>query len=122
MKFLLIMIGFIMLSHTSTAQGNLQFNQVIVFTLDNSTPQAFTVPAGKVWKIQSAGSGYYSSSVFMRDASGNILAMLYSSNVNYRVQFPFWLSSGYTGDFYRSGNTSSGPKATVSIIEFNVIP
>lgn len=122
MKNLLIFIGLVLISHTSVAQGNLQFNQVIVFTLDIDTPQAFSVPANKVWKIESASSGYTSSSVYMRDASGNYLALLYTNNQDNRIDLPYWLPSGFTGDFRRLGNTGSGPKSTVSIIEFNVIP
>lgn len=106
----------------ASAQGNLQFNQVVLITLDIDTPYPFTVPTGKIWKIQSASSGYYSSTVYLRDASANYLATLYANNLDYRVNFPYWLPTGFTGDFRRVGNTSSGPKATVSIIEFNVIP
>jgi len=121
MKNLLFILVFA-ISQSLCAQGNLQFNQVIIFTMDGLTPQPFTVPANKVWKIESAGSGYYSSTVYMRDASANILALLYSSDANYRVNLPYWLPSGFTGDFYRSGNVPSGPKSTVSIIEFNIVP
>ena len=125
-KLLFIAICFVSLN--LSAQGNLQFNQVTSVTITgnlsamSSITTNVTVPAGKVWKIQSASSGYYSSTVYMRDASGNFLATLYSSNLGYRVNFPYWLPSGFTGDFIRYGNTGSGPKSTVSIIEFNVIP
>lgn len=106
----------------SKAQGDLQFNRVVHFTLNGSTPQSFTVPTNKVWKIVSAGAGYYSCYVFLRDGSGNNLAMLYTNDLNYRVHFPYWLPGGFSGDFYRTGNVSSGPMSTVSIIEFNVVP
>ena len=102
--------------------GNLQFNQVIVYELDGQNPTAFTVPADKVWKIESASSGYYSSTVYLRNTAGDFLATLYSSNLGYRVHFPYWLPSNFSGDFIRYGNVSSGPKSTISIIEFNVIP
>ena len=106
----------------ATAQGTLQFNKVIVVTLDGSNPFAFTVPANKVWKIESAGSGYYSSTIYLREPSGDRLAYIYTNSVNDQVRFPYWLPSGFSGDFYRIGNIASGPKSTVSIIEFNVIP
>lgn len=122
MKKLALLFLLFLCINTANAQGNLQFNQVILYTLDVDTPQSFTVPAGKVWKIESASSGYYSSSVYLRDASGNTLATLYANNLDYRVHYPYWLPSGFSGDFRRLGNTSSGPKATVSILEFNVIP
>ncbi len=121
-KVFAAIVCIIAFSAISFAQGNLQFNQVIVITLDGQTPQSFTVPAGKVWKIESASSGYYSSTVYMRDGAGEFLATLYSSNVGYRVNYPYWLPSNFSGDFIRYGNVSSGPKSTISILEFNVIP
>lgn len=117
-----VLISTLSWTHDVCAQGTLQFNQVIVVILDLSNPFAFTVPANKVWKIESAGSGYYSSTVYMRDAAANRLATLYTNNRDDRAQLPYWLPSGFAGDFIRFGNTSSAPKATVSIIEFNVIP
>ena len=112
----------LLITSASFGQGNLQFNQVVLITLNIDTPQAFTVPAGKVWKIQSAGVGTSSTSIYLRDSAGEGLAILYSTSSDVEIKFPYWLPTGFTGDFRRFGNTSTAPKATVSIIEFNVIP
>lgn len=49
---LIISIVFAISIHNNVnAQGNLEFNQVIILTMDEGTD---TVPAGKVWKIEYA--------------------------------------------------------------------
>ena len=76
----------------------------------------FTVPAGKVWKIEAAVNW-----------SGNSLMLYPNGAVNYGINlasssktvsdFPIWLNSGYTGQFSIYTN-----RALISIIEFNVVP
>ena len=105
-------------THDVCAQGTLQFNQVLLFEVQGSV--AFSVPAGKVWKIESTSvpstSGTYT--MYIRNAASvNIGFLHYSSN--YASQKPIWLPSGYTGFFYVGG---SGITGLVSILEFNVIP
>jgi hypothetical protein len=114
----------------SFAQGNLQFNQVLTIS---STDQ--TVPAGKVWKLesyqqQSVGIStsspitscgdlsrvrpYYIDGLAYNDIKGTGSGL---SNVLYIPQntFPIWLKAGQTcrttcvGDF-------------LSVLEFNIVP
>ena len=106
-------------AHESKAQGNLQFNQVILFDLASGATQAISVPPGKVWKIETANTGNGSSgAVWIRNASSQAIAQLSTSNTSSSSNYPFWLPSGYSGNFY---NVSVG-RACVSIIEFNVVP
>ena len=54
--FLFVLVLFFLGSYN--AQGNLQFNQVITYNIggiaNNYDNVNFTVPVGKVWKIESA--------------------------------------------------------------------
>lgn len=101
------------------AQGNLQFNQVITIIVSANTTSSFTVPAGKVWKIESAGlGGGSSSSLILRDASALPIAYFYGgSNI---TPFPFWLPSSFSGSFQSTGTNPY--RAVISIVEFNVVP
>lgn len=111
-----------------TAQGNLQFNQVIKVS---DTPMA--VPAGKVWKIesyqQSSVAGTTNSTTgcdvtrvrpYLIDGQpyqniGNIA----SGNGGYvyvpENRMPIWLAEGQTA-------ATACPSDFLSVIEFNVVP
>lgn len=108
-------------AHQSQAQGNLQFNQVIIFNIPPSGNVPFTVPAGKVWKIESAGVGGTSStSLSLRDASSNTIAYFFGAGTGNNTPFPFWLPDSFSGSFQSSGTNPY--RDVVSIIEFNVVP
>ena len=126
---------FLVSIQTSFAQGNLQFNQVkLVSTIE-------TVPAGKVWKIESViynipseMSSYQTSgslscgvNTFWNFAievagvptkTGQGVGSLQLSNISYTqgyTELPIWLPGGAT--------LSGGPCLNkVSILEFNIIP
>lgn len=109
----------VLFTHESHAQGNLQFNQVILFSVPQNTTAAFTVPAGKVWKIESFGVGGTSStSILVRDASANTIAYLCGAQVT--ASLPFWLPSSFSGSFQSTGTNPY--RDVISIIEFNVVP
>jgi hypothetical protein len=116
--FLFVLVLFFLGSYN--AQGNLQFNQVITYNIggiaNNYDNVNFTVPVGKVWKIESAVNW-----------TGNPL-MLYPNGVmSYGItlasssktvsDFPIWLNAGYNGLFSIYQN-----RALISIIEFNIVP
>jgi hypothetical protein len=116
--FLFVLVLFFLGSYN--AQGNLQFNQVITYNIggiaNNYDNVNFTVPVGKVWKIESAVNW-----------TGNPL-MLYPNGVmSYGItlasssktvsDFPIWLNAGYNGQFSIYQN-----RALISIIEFNIVP
>ena len=93
-------------------QGNLQFNQVLI--LDASgLGVSHTVPAGKVWKIESVAIAANSS--YFQIQWGGVSYFLVSFSTGYNT-LPFWLPSNASVVFI--GSTS----AKVSVIEFNVVP
>jgi hypothetical protein len=127
-KLLFIAIYFVSLQ--LSAQGNLQFNQVIKVVNVNQT-----VPAGKVWKVESyhqetvgistnmptTGCGDLSrprpyfvdnTMYYHLNGIGNGNRNFASSATN---EFPLWLGAG---QFIRT----SCPQDFLSIIEFNIVP
>jgi hypothetical protein len=98
------------------AQGNLQFNQVITACYGSSgivsgviPAWTGTVPANKVWKIETL--------------NGSVGCKI---NSNYLFSGPdsstgaIWLKSGDTVGWDMQSSTSS--KYLISIIEFNIVP
>ncbi|MDP4867137.1 MAG: hypothetical protein NWQ47_08310 [Crocinitomicaceae bacterium] len=96
----------------SYAQGNLQFNQVYTYSGSGGNSAIWTVPVGKIWKIES---------VLMVNMSGtstfkiNSFVVLYN-NINPQ---PIWLKSG---DFSQFSMSNAGNSYYISIVEFNIIP
>lgn len=134
MKKRLIFLVFVSMGLCLMAQGNLQFNQVkLVTTLE-------TVPAGKVWKVESViyniaptATGYQSGAGSCNSTSYESTAIevagvptkvgqgtqpaSYSSLIythSYTI-LPLWLPTGTS----LSGGTCLNK---VSVIEFNIIP
>ena len=105
---------------TLNAQGNLQFNQVITYNIggiaNNYDNVNFTVPVGKVWKIESAVN--WSGNALMLYPNG---VMTYGINLASSSKtvsdFPIWLNAGYNGQF-----SIYSHRALISIIEFNIVP
>lgn len=107
------------------AQGNLQFNDVKLFTWANTTTSPYTsplytVPAGKVWKIEAAGTN---GAVSVYEINGQRTLQPISSNGGSAggENLPIWLPSGATIQF-AGVYSSSGLGSYVSILEFNVAP
>ncbi len=144
MRAIFIVISFIMVTGVMFAQGNLQFNQVVNYTINTpfgsglSRPNetlVVTVPAGKVVKIESAhlscqsnSSIYYiignsSSPTGHLVLNGAIIACF--DNAARVHEGPIWLTAG-THTFFLQGffNSSSQYRwnAFVSGIEFDVVP
>ena len=134
-KLLSIFLILIVFATYSSAQGNLQFNQVINQTHSGaltSTPQilgTITVPAGKVWKVEAvsftyAGTYYASGgSGFWAYIGDYIVYDGYTGGYsNMNSSFPLWLKPG-TYDVIGRANTSyPNGRIAISAIEFNVIP
>jgi hypothetical protein len=101
------------------AQNNLQFNAVRYIHLSctsgcNSIDSVITVPANKVWKIESEFSTGPSTTYLYID---NTL-IEYSGSVVPAT--PIWLPAGtYTFSLNTSGANSTG---FFSVIEFNITP
>lgn len=112
------------------AQGNLQFNQVVIVSTTD-----LTVPAGKVWKVESyqqqqvgiTGNGTIASCSDLTRSRPYYI----DNNPFYCIEgigyggsnmvvtagnpFPFWLKAGQT-----SRTTCGGD--FLSVLEFNIIP
>lgn len=112
-----------------TAQGNLQFNQVIngelTVLVDYTTTVmgTITVPAGKVWKIESTSQMYDSGTTVYSDGHPVFINnhLVWQKNNYYAAeQLPLWLSAGtYT---VKATGSDSALTFSYSAIEFNVVP
>jgi hypothetical protein len=119
MKTILFLATALFFSINMCAQGNnLQFNRVVTITgnVNNySESPAYTVPSGKVWKIESFASP---SGITINNTSSQP-AYNFSG---FNLTCPIWLSAG---DFVKavcwSVNGGSGG-FVFSIIEYNIIP
>lgn len=129
-KFIFIIFFSVIYISTSSAQGNLQFNQVVIVY-----DVAQTVPAGKVWKIESYLQQQVSISTnFPTTGCGDLLRPrpYFIDNITYhnvdgigngnssyastaKNSFPVWLKAGQVVK-------TSCPGDFLSIIEFNVVP
>ena len=124
----LVLIAICFISLQISAQGNLQFNQVI--KVSSST---MTVPAGKVWKIESfqqsnvAGTTNSTSGCDVTRVRPYIIdgqpyqniGNIASGNGGYvyvpENRMPIWLAEGQTA-------ATACPSDFLSVIEFNIVP
>ena len=114
------------------SQTNLQFSQVITYNghLANAnnaggdSTVAWTVPQGKVWKIESASAAfaYASYPVFLTVNGAKVFDIyVYNSTSSRNVYFPIWLKAGDTVrivEYYPSNSYYTD--YFISILEFNV--
>ncbi len=119
-KILFSLFALLLFTAGAKAQGNLQFNQIIVFDMASGATQAISVPANKVWKIESTGTGASSNpSIDLRNSSAAAIAHFGSmTGAAATANYPFWLPSGFTGSF----QNLNAQRSSISIIEFNVVP
>lgn len=125
MKIYLVFFALIFFGAQSKAQGNLQFNQVLHLEITCCNASAFTVPVGKVWKIE--GSMAYSNNYPTRITAINGNPMdAYLTGYTYLnygilpITLPYWLPANTQVSF--NTGSSVGQKGYVSIIEFNIVP
>ena len=121
----LLLFSCLLFSLSFKAQGNLQFNQVLHLEITCCTASTFTVPVGKVWKIEGAMAYNNSYPTRISAINGNpmeayLTGYTYLSLGILPIPLPYWLPTNTQVSF----NTGSGlgQKGYVSIIEFNVIP
>ena len=121
---------FIAFSTWSFSQGNLQFNQVVSYSqafntsssgsLYSFTSPLYTVPTGKVWKIEKflMHKNVTIPSGWLVVNSG---AKLFTDEVN---SGPVWLKAGdeFVATVSQSGGSNFSGDVFISIIEFNVVP
>jgi hypothetical protein len=129
-KLLFILLTTFLSSGIYTQGNNLQFSQALVVTLVNTE----TVPAGKVWKIVSAGSSlptinYASTGGIYFQVNSSLQVYLhrtstlqyyangpnsFSSSMTNNLAFPMWLPAGST--------VSQGSGVNfLSVVEFNIV-
>ena len=118
----------------ASAQGNLQFNQVLTFTgsigvtANAVTSPIQTVPAGKVWKIEHVGgvaSNQTSASVrFGIQVNSGISLTYWSNGIVDQNICPIWLKASDNLQFYYNnpGGTAQSCTYIISVVEFNIIP
>lgn len=129
----------ILLAFSASAQGNLQFNQVIYvrmsYVLPNSnsfqtSQQTITVPPGKVWKIESASGSAQGSTNYVSPTTTilldgvNLTFYNGSSGTYWETDFPIWLPEGtYTLAMVSSTSAvNTTITGRLSAIEFNIVP
>ncbi len=136
MKKALLILSILVLAIGAKAQWNLQFNAVkrintsiAAAATSLTTAGTLTVPANKVWKIESGSisqatgaypNGGYPSSLYIDNQ------VLYSAvQVNGTNSFspPIWLPAGtYFISVYSSASAVQTTWIAISAIEFNIIP
>ncbi len=140
MKKIFILLSICIASFGVKAQGNLQFNQIVTQngTLScGQTSPTFTVPNGKVWKIESFSPTYCTmTDIGPIGTSINIngLPILNAANFynNSSIEFakPIWLKANDSVSFTfhnYPASSSNGPcygewyNFFISIMEFNIV-
>ena len=104
-------------SNDSKAQGNLQFNKVKFVSVND------TVPANKVWKVESIlySNTNYGAYINLDNQSILVRYILYSNGGTsqtssiWEMKFPFWMPAG-------SFIAASTNVNLINIIEYNIIP
>ena len=133
MKIIITLLTIASISFSSFSQGNLQWNQVINLDFTTSTGAfgwvnsgTFTVPAGKTWKIVSAGVNNTTELTLYTTGLkiGKHIAFAYSnSNQSLSIETcPIWYGTGTYNVFIYDPNSSSTFEGALSIIEFNIVP
>ncbi len=125
MKYGILILMTVFLSQNGLAQAGLVFSQCLTFSgngpwimsnfnpSDRISPQ-YTVPEGKVWKLEYAYVRANGTSVYLR-VNGN-----YSAPLNTSItQFPIWFKSGDVIDVYIESNSAYNYDLFFSILEFN---
>ena len=134
MRYFLAFIIFIMLPAFLHAQGNLQFNQVLnyqgeLYTGNLSSP-VYTVPTGKVWKIEyftpfkfgptePIGTiGLYINGIAVSDEKSATIWLKAGASVQYNNNGYFTsISAVYQTAYYKALRSYQ-----LSVIEYNIVP
>lgn len=138
-KILLTLCLFFILSTYLAAQtNNLYFNQVIKFNFTGAATN-FTVPAGKVWKVEQAvadftllcGGNFMQYSIQINDAVIVYQHKMFSTGQpggyapSSFSMFPIWYPAGtysVVAKGFDCSNTFVYPSGYLSVLEFNVAP
>lgn len=125
----ILTIAILLFSMASYAQGNLQFNQVLTYTGNvagssngpASSPILYTVPSGKVCKIEAMGICGGASGIYL-----NINSIDYINQITIgcgsgsTIHETIWLKAG---DIIKYTNNNGISKSYIlSMIEYNIVP
>jgi hypothetical protein len=134
MKKALLILSLIVLIIGAKAQGNLQFNAVkrintsiAAAAVSSTTAGTLTVPANKVWKIES-GTISLANGAFPNASATTALhidnQVLYSiAGTSSSFSSPIWLPEGtYSISTYNGLGAVQTFRIAISAIEFNIIP
>jgi hypothetical protein len=121
MKKIFLILLFVSASWYSEAQ-NLEFSNVLLYTgnltiYTNTSGPIYTVPQGKVWKVESLFSGYVSHLGFKING---ILCMIGGFSYSSGLILPIWLDEGDTIQAFILDNAPPNGVGDyyMSIIEF----
>jgi len=103
----------------SMAQDGLKFSKTFIIEVPKDG-HAFTVPEGKIWRIEAAG-GLGVGGIWLKNQSSEKMFLCYSGINASFLQNPFNLSSHFAGHFILEG-TAKDPKGFVSITEYTITP
>jgi hypothetical protein len=127
MKKTILLAVVILLGCTAFAQGNMQFNnaQHLTFSGTSSTAQGtvlnITVPAGKVWKVESGSICW----IYQGKASTTGIYLLLDNQIlqspDNNKSTPIWLPAGSYKVEYNTSNGSYSYSGAISVLEFNII-
>jgi hypothetical protein len=109
MKIYLVFFAFIFFGAQSIAQSNLQFNQVLNLEITYNSALTYTIPVGKVWKIEGGMAYNPTSPTRITNINGNpmeayITGYFTQSYSVYPIPLPYWLPASTQITF----NTGSG--------------
>ena len=111
-----ILILVMAISFIGNAQGDLQFNQVLTYTVNTSQSNIYIVPDGKVAKIVKAVENGSSNQYY---GKFTINGTNHKQNVNYDQISGAWLKAG---DIIGSDvGTIYNDYILLSIIEYNIV-
>jgi hypothetical protein len=99
--------------------ASLNFNRIYINTIPADSFILFTVTSGKIWKIESVGIGGTKGAVYLRAATNDNIAILFSTiqDNDYGSQLPYWLDD--TAVSWKFVNDSNNV-ASVCITEWNI--
>lgn len=108
--FLFVLISFIFIVAEKVQSQTLQFSQVLLIS------NTQTVPANKVWKVESPlpswGGGSTTNTITI---DGNLVVVAIGGSAISGISFPIWLPAGTT-----LAGGQNIPR--ISVVEFTVVP
>ncbi len=121
-QFLLLSL-FCLASNSSFAQEGLKFSKTFIIEVPKDG-YAFTVPDGKIWRIEAAGSGGAVDAIWIENVAGeSMFAIAQRPNIATApsVSSHFNLASNFIGKFTLLG-LGKNIKGFVSITEYIITP